>query len=55
MSLSFSQTPISDERAGESRPAGLMRGAKALAGIAVKILVEEQQIAPRPAALKAGI
>jgi hypothetical protein len=37
-----SQTPISHQRADESRPAGLMRGAKALSGIAMKILVEEQ-------------
>ena len=51
----MSQTPISHQGADESRPTGLMRGAKPLAGIALKILVEEQQIAPRLAALKAGI
>ena len=38
----ISQTPISHQRAGESRPAGLMGSAKALAGIAMKILVEDQ-------------
>ena len=51
----MSQTPISHQGADESRATSLMRGAKLLAGIALKILVKEQQIAPRPAALKAGI
>src|SRR5690242_831083 len=38
----ISQTPVSHQGANESRPAGLMRGAAALTGIAMKILVEEQ-------------
>jgi hypothetical protein len=49
------RTPIGHERAGKRRPAGLMRGAKPLAGIAVKVFVEQQGIAPSPVALEAGI
>jgi hypothetical protein len=47
--------PISHERTGKRRPAGLMRGAKPLAGIAVKVFVQQQGIAPSPVALEAGI
>jgi hypothetical protein len=49
------RTPISHEHTGQSRPPGLMRGAKALAGVAVKVFVEQQSIAPSPVALEAEI
>ena len=39
-----SQMPVRHERAGQRRPAGLMRGAEALAGVAVEIFVEQQEL-----------
>jgi len=37
---------VKDETSDEGRPAGLMAGAYAAAGIAMKVLVEWQEIAP---------
>ena len=39
-------SPLIDERGDQGRPAGLMRCAQAGAGVAVEILVKENQIVP---------
>ena len=44
--------PVRDERAGERRPAGLVRRAEPFAGVAVEVLVEQQLVAPRGIALE---
>ena len=43
------------ERPRKGRPAGLMRGAEALAGRAVEIFVEEKRVAPHRIGLEAGV
>ncbi|HSV00316.1 MAG TPA: hypothetical protein VLI91_09440, partial [Roseiarcus sp.] len=44
-----------DERTGEGRPSGLMRGAETRAGLAVKVFVKEDRISPRRILLEAEI
>src|SRR5882762_4144819 len=44
--------PFIDQRGDESRPASLMRGAQTESGIAVKVFVEQNQIAPIRVALE---
>src|SRR5215212_9728558 len=47
---------VHDQIQHERRPAGLVRGAEPGAGVAVKVLVEEQQVAPLRVALEeAGV
>ena len=42
------------QRSGEGRPSGLMRGAKALARLAVEVLMETKRIPPQGVFLETG-
>ena len=46
---------MGDERSGKGRPASLMRGAEALAGLAVEIFVEEERVSPRRIGAEAAV
>ncbi len=43
------------QRSSEGRPSALVRRAKTLASVAVKVLVEENLVAPRRIALETGV
>src|SRR5262249_8274882 len=39
-------SPLADQRGHQARPAGLVGGAQALAGVAVEVFVEQDQVTP---------
>src|ERR1051326_6430049 len=51
----LSLAPLVNQRGDEARPARLMRRAEAHAGVAVVVLVEEQEVAPVRVVLEFGV
>src|SRR5829696_3759658 len=50
-----SPSPLVNQRGDEPRPAGLVRGAEPHAGVAVKVFVEQDEVAPVRVVLELGV
>lgn len=46
---------VCHEHSSEGRPSGLMRGAETLSGVAVKVFIEEERVAPCRVLLETGV